>query len=122
MGKKYPLGDSISHNDANYGSTDGKDVWLHCCAPIGSFAPNGYGLYDMAGNVWEWCADWYDANYYANSPSRNPKGPSSGIFRVLRGGSWYYFTAYLRAANRLNILPSFTLYDYGFRFVVVSQD
>ena len=86
-GKKYPWGDSITHDDANYGGTGGKDKWNYA-APVGSFAPNGYGLYDVAGNVWEWCADWYDKSYYANSPKRNPKGPSSGSERVFRGGSW----------------------------------
>jgi len=86
--KKYPWGDSISHDDANYSGTGGKDKWEYT-SPVGSFDPNGYGLYDMAGNVWEWCADWYDSNYYVNSPKSNPKGPDSGSDKVLRGGSWY---------------------------------
>jgi len=58
--------------------------------PVGSF-PSGvspYGVYDMAGNVWEWCSDWYDKDYYRSSPSRNPAGLSSGVYRVLRGGAW----------------------------------
>ncbi len=57
--------------------------------PVGQKLPNGYGLYDMLGNVWEWCWDWYDDGYYGRSPSRDPRGPESGTSRVLRGGSWY---------------------------------
>ncbi len=74
----------------------GKDQWDEKTAPVGSFFPNGYGLYDMAGNVYEWCADWYDEGYYANSSYKNPKGPESSPKgrRVLRGGSWDYFTSY----------------------------
>ena len=91
VGKRYPWGDTITHDDANYDGTGEKDIWKYT-SPVGSFAPNGYGLYDMAGNVWEWCADWYDDNYYANSPKSNPTGPSSGQYRVFRGGSWYLTT------------------------------
>lgn len=85
--KKYPWGDKLTHGDANYSGTGGKDRW-DGTSPVGSFSANGYGLYDMAGNVYEWCADWYDSGYYSASPERNPTGPSSGTGRVLRGGSW----------------------------------
>jgi len=117
--KEYPGGESISHDDANYHGTSGKDRWEYT-SPVGSFAPNGYGLYDMTGNVWELCADWYDADWYdkndySSSPPRNPTGPSSGKRRVLRGGSWHNTAHALRCASRSFHMPSGTRGDLGFR-------
>ena len=102
VGKDYPWGDNISHDNANYDGTGGRDRWDNT-SPVGSFPPNGYGLYDMAGNVYEWCADWYDEDYYRSSPERNPKGPNTGDRRLLRGGSWVGSTNGLRCASRSGV-------------------
>ena len=102
IGKRYPWGDELTHDDANYSGTDGKDEWDRSTAPVGSFEPNNYGLYDMAGNVWEFCQDWYDSNQ---------------IYRVLRGGSWNSYPYGLRAACRYYINPPNTLDYFGFRCV-----
>jgi sulfatase modifying factor 1 len=72
---------------------------------VGQKKPNAWGLYDMSGNVWEWCMDWYSGDYYNNSPATNPKGPSSGKYRVLRGGSWLNYDNYFRPANHFSNNP-----------------
>lgn len=78
---------------------------------------NAWGLYDMHGNVWEWCQDWYDAGYYAKSPASDFVGPTSGSLRVHRGGSWYSPTAFLRSAYRYYGTPSRRYLNLGFRLL-----
>ena len=83
--------------------------------PVGSKKPNRWGLYDMHGNAWEWCADWYDDKYYGESLAGDPAGPSSGTSRVLRGGSWGYSPFFNRSANRFWYTPANRYYSTGFR-------
>ena len=84
-------------------------------APVGSFKANGFGLYDMHGNVWEWCADWFDYDYYGQSPPEDPVGPDSGTSRVLRGGSWVGWPYEYRSADRGGGMPVSRTCFVGFR-------
>ena len=113
--RRYPWGETIDCALANYWGKDGACVGD--TTAVGSYE-NGasfYGAYDMAGNVWEWVADWYDSGYYASSPSSNPTGPDSGSFQVLRGDSWSYFIDLARSALRSGSPPSSSSVNVGFR-------
>ena len=111
----YPWGDEFDGTLLNYSGNNDFDR----TAPVGSF-PDGaswVGALDMAGNVWEWTADWYDANYYEDSPTENPIGPDEGTYKVLRGGSWYNSQPFVRSASRNYYTPDFTNSDFGYRCV-----
>jgi formylglycine-generating enzyme required for sulfatase activity len=99
--------DGVAWYDGNSGST------TH---PAGTKQPNSLGLYDMSGNVWEWCWDWYSSSYSAGNQT-DPMGASSGSGRVYRGGSWYSTAAYARSANRDHGTPPSRYFYLGFRFV-----
>jgi len=119
--KKYPWGDFVNPGRANF-DVDNNRQWSWESAhrylkEVGSYPANNWGLHDMAGNVWEWCGDWYDEGYYQNRPrpDRNPKGPAQGSARVLRGGAWYGPSQNLRCANRNRHAPATRSMDVGFR-------
>ncbi|NNM43961.1 MAG: SUMF1/EgtB/PvdO family nonheme iron enzyme [Chlamydiae bacterium] len=105
----YPSGSTIERSEANFFSSD--------TTTVGSYPPNGYGLYDVAGNVYEWCQDWYDYHYYDVSVQEpeNPKGPLQGVYRVLRGGCWKSLKEDLRCAHRHRNNPGTMNGTYGFR-------
>ena len=111
--KQYPWGNGINFNRANYGKHLGETT------PVGDYPPNDYGVYDIAGNVWEWCLDGYEADFYANSPRRNPTAGANNVeeivndfeniidFRVIRGGGWNSNPEWLRATNRHGTNPAY---------------
>jgi len=112
-GRTYPWGnESPNSNLVNYNQNIGDT------SPVTDYESGAspYGALNMAGNVWEWVRDWYDSNYYSNSPAENPSGPASGEYRMLRGGSWDNYSRSIRAAVRYYDVPTYTFSGVrGFR-------
>jgi len=119
QGKLYPWGDEapVCEKGARNGAKfdDNAVCDRSGTEPVGNYSPNGYGLFDMAGNVWEWVLDWYLATFYARSSSKNPSGPAIGYYRMLRGGSWLFDGSFLRVANRNGNDPINSGISIGFR-------
>jgi formylglycine-generating enzyme required for sulfatase activity len=118
----FHTGSNLTTDQANYdgnypygNNPEGK--YRKKTLPVGSFSPNAWGLYDMHGNVWEWCSDWYGKNYYTESPKKDPHGPLDGSYRVNRGGGWNDSASNCRSASRRNDGPDNRSYDLGFRLV-----
>jgi formylglycine-generating enzyme required for sulfatase activity len=108
--KQYPWGDDPPELLANYSAR-----WKTGPERVGRAEENAFGLFDISANVHEWCADWFDPNYYSVSEERNPRGPAAGTRRASRGGSWRHYTKVSRCAARSSIPPEFQYADYGFR-------
>ena len=108
--KMFPWGDNPPHSLPHY-----SERWKSGPEPVAQYSPNGFGLFDICENVHEWCSDWYQPDYYAISPERNPRGPATGERRASRGGSWRHHVKVTRCAARSSLPPEFEYADYGFR-------
>ena len=111
-GRAFPWGDEIPAWIPDHGRGPRPAPWAVTLGP-----PNPFGLFGIAANIHEWCADWHDRGYYAVSPPANPRGPASGVRRASRGGSWRHMVTISRCAARSKIDPAFRYTDYGFRTV-----
>jgi formylglycine-generating enzyme required for sulfatase activity len=109
----YPYGEKADHSQSRFNDPDAEK------GPVkrGTYPPNSYGLHDMSGNVWEWVSDWFSGSYYSESPEHNPKGPSTGTFKVFRGGGWHSGPG-CATVHRRNALPTHWVdFAGGFRCV-----
>ncbi len=114
-GRRFPWGDEIDPSRSNFLPDLGLKR-MRGTRPVGTYPPNPFGLHDMAGNVWEWVADWYQSDAYAGGDAINPTGPASGTLRVLRGGSWVtHDVLQLRCSHRHKVPPDTYAYSIGFR-------
>ena len=109
-GKLYPWGDAPPQALPNYDSR-----WKTGPERVAEYEPNAFGLFNMCDNVHEWCSDWYESDYYSQSPERNPHGPDRGMRKASRGGSWRHHIKVSRCSARSSIPPEFQYADYGFR-------
>jgi sulfatase modifying factor 1 len=110
-GSNYPWGNQIDSTVCNYGRR------YKSTLKVGSFKPNGFGLYDISGNVWEWTSDYYGDDYYSESPFQNPVGPSRGRFKVIRGGSWHSGAMCVQVYYRNGLPSNWIDFAVGFRCV-----
>jgi formylglycine-generating enzyme required for sulfatase activity len=119
--KTFPWGNEIPTGGVNFDKRWRLNSEPSPTVPVDNYLANSYGLYNIVGNVWEWCSDWFHPNYYNQSPDKNPKGPETGTQKVLRGGSWYNDTSALRVAFRNWALPMSNNEDVGFRCAMDAQ-
>ena len=122
LGLVYPWGNEWDADKCRFTGNRGEE--RTCPAHGYPQGASGYGTYNQSGNVWEWCADWYDAKYYRNSPKQDPRGPEEGCWtRVYRGGSWWYLAAVkFRAADRYGYIPGYRADFLGLRLVRNASD
>jgi sulfatase modifying factor 1 len=114
-GANYAHGDTLRPTDANYWMWSEMRSSGNGSMPVGSYLPNGYGLNEMTGNVGEWVADAYEADYYQHSPAKNPQGPDGGKFRVFRGGGWHSGPGCVRVYYRNALPANWRDFNIGFR-------
>jgi formylglycine-generating enzyme required for sulfatase activity len=115
----FHCGNSLSSKQANINGWADREPFLARTCQVGSYKPNAFGRYDMHGNVWEWCSDWYDLDFYRTSPLKDPAGPSKGTGRVMRGGGWNRDGQFCRSALRVGRGPASVTSILGFRAALV---